>query len=69
VKGGYAFASDPSTVTILQIVELLDGPFGRDAEGVLGEAAAAARAVMERTTIADVVEREVREAGVAMYYI
>ena len=69
VKGGYAFAADPATVTILQIVELLDGPFGRDAEGVLGEAAAAARAVMERSTIADVVEREVREAGVAMYYI
>src|SRR3712207_7481547 len=47
-----------STITVLQVVELLDGPFGRDAEGVLGEAAAAARAVMERTTIADVVERE-----------
>jgi DNA-binding IscR family transcriptional regulator len=69
VKGGYAFATEPGSVTILQVVELLDGPFGRDAEGVLGEAAAAARAVMERTTIADVVEREVREAGVAMYYI
>src|SRR3954447_12534063 len=69
VKGGYAFAGEPASVTILQIVELLDGPFGRDAEGVLAEAAAAARAVMERTTIADVVEREVREAGVSMYYI
>ena len=53
----------------LEIVELLDGPFGRDAEGVLGEAAAAARAVLERTTIADLIEREAREAGVAMYYI
>ena len=69
VKGGYAFAGEPASVTILQIVELLDGPFGRDAEGVLAEAAAAARAVMARTTIADVVEREVREAGVSMYYI
>ena len=69
VKGGYAFATDPATVTVLQVVELLDGPFGRDADGVLAEAAAAARAVMERTTIADVVEREAREAGVAMYYI
>ena len=69
VKGGYAFAGEPASVTILQIVELLDGPFGRDAEGVLAEAAAAARAVMERTTIADVVEREVREAGVSMYHI
>src|ERR1700704_5345654 len=42
VKGGYAFATEPASVTILQIVELLDGPFGRDAEGVLAEAAAAA---------------------------
>jgi Rrf2 family cysteine metabolism transcriptional repressor len=69
VKGGYAFASDPASITVLQVVELLDGPFGRDADGVLAEAAAAARAVMERTTIADVVEREARDAGVAMYYI
>jgi len=69
VKGGYSFAREPSTITVLEIVELLDGPFGLDAEGVLAEAAAAARAVMERTTIADVVEREVREAGVSMYHI
>src|SRR3954467_5795325 len=55
VKGGYAFAKEPGEITVLQVVELLDGPFGRDAEGVLGEAAAAARGVMERTTIADIV--------------
>jgi Rrf2 family transcriptional regulator, cysteine metabolism repressor len=69
VKGGYAFAIEPNAVTVLQVVELLDGPFGRDAEGVLGEAAAAARSVMEATSIADIVEREARDAGVAMYYI
>jgi Rrf2 family protein len=69
VKGGYRFARDPSEVTALEIVELLDGPLGRDAEGVLGEAAAAARTVLERTTIADLMERETREAGIAMYYI
>ncbi len=69
VKGGYRFAREPTEVTALEIVELLDGPLGRDAEGVLGEAATAARAVLERTTIADLVERETREAGVAMYYI
>jgi Rrf2 family transcriptional regulator, cysteine metabolism repressor len=69
VKGGYAFAREPGAVTVLQVVELLDGPFGRDEEGVLGEAAAAARAVMARTSIADVVEREAREAGATMYYI
>ena len=69
VKGGYRFARDPSEVTALEVVELLDGPLGRDAEGVLGEAAAAARAVLEGATIADLIERETREAGVAMYYI
>jgi Rrf2 family cysteine metabolism transcriptional repressor len=54
---------------VLEIVELLDGPFGRDAQGIFGEAAAAARAVLAATTIADVVEREARQAGIAMYHI
>jgi len=69
VKGGYLFERDPSSVTILEIVELLDGPLGREASGVFAEAAEAARSVLESTTIADVVERERREAGWAMYYI
>jgi Rrf2 family cysteine metabolism transcriptional repressor len=69
VKGGYSFARDPASITVLEVVELLDGPLGRDADGVFADAAAAARDVLERTTIADVVEREAREAGVAMYYI
>lgn len=69
VKGGYSFARDPGSVTVLEVVELLDGPLGRDAEGVFAEAAAAARDVLERTTIADVIERERIAAGQAMYYI
>ena len=69
VKGGYSFARPPAEITVLEIVELLDGPLGRDAEGIWADAASAARSVLARTTIADVVEREVREAGVAMYYI
>jgi Rrf2 family transcriptional regulator, cysteine metabolism repressor len=69
VKGGYSFARDPSRITVLEIVELLDGPLGRDAEGVFADAATAARTILERTTVADIVEREAREAGVAMYYI
>jgi Rrf2 family cysteine metabolism transcriptional repressor len=69
VKGGYAFARDPSVVTVLEIVELLDGPLGAGAEGVFSEAAAAARAVLAGATIADVVERENRAAGASMYYI
>lgn len=69
VKGGYLFAREPREITVLEIVELLDGPLGRDATGVFAEAAAAARAVLESTTVQDVVDREVRDAGVAMYYI
>jgi Rrf2 family cysteine metabolism transcriptional repressor len=69
VRGGYRFARDPSQVTVLEIVELLDGPVGRDAQGVFSDAAAAARAVLAQTTIADVIERESRESGASMYYI
>ena len=69
VKGGYSFAREPYSITVLEVVELLDGPLGRDAEGVFAEAAEAARTVLGKTTIADVVDQEARAAGVAMYYI
>jgi Rrf2 family transcriptional regulator, cysteine metabolism repressor len=69
VKGGYSFARPPAEITVLEIVELLDGPLGRDADGIFADAAAAARDVLGRTTIADVVDREAAEAGAAMYYI
>jgi len=69
VKGGYAFAREPATVSVLEIVELLDGTLGATAEGIFAEAAAAARAVLSETTIADVVERENQAAGATMYYI
>ena len=69
VKGGYRFARDPREVSILEVVELLDGPVGADAEGVFAEAAAAAREVLAGLTIADVVTREVQAAGAAMYQI
>jgi Rrf2 family protein len=69
VKGGYRFARQPSEITVLEIVELLDGPLGREAQGVFADAADAARAVLAQTTIADVIERELREAGASMYHI
>ena len=69
VKGGYAFAREPGEVTVLEVVELLDGRVGADAEGIFAESAAAARAVLARATIADVVERENQAAGATMYYI
>jgi Rrf2 family transcriptional regulator, cysteine metabolism repressor len=69
VKGGYSFAREPSDITVLELVELLDGPVGADAKGIFADAAGAAREVLAKTTVADVVERERREAGAAMYYI
>ena len=69
VKGGYTFARPPSEITVLEIVELLEGPLGREAEGIFGDAARAARDVLAASTIADIVEREARAAGVAMYHI
>lgn len=69
VKGGYRFAREPSTITVLEVVELLDGPLGRDSQGVFADAAEAARRVLAGTTIADVIEREAREAGASMYHI
>ena len=69
VKGGYAFARDPAEISILEIVELLDGPLGPNAEGIFADAATAARDVLSRTTIADEVEREVKAQAAPMYYI
>ncbi len=69
VKGGYSFARDPREITVLEIVELLEGPLGPDAQGIFEEAAAAARDVLGRTSVADVAERESAAAGAAMYYI
>jgi Rrf2 family cysteine metabolism transcriptional repressor len=69
VKGGYAFSREPSDITVLEVVELLDGPLGRDSTGIFADAADAARKVLAATTIADIVQRELREAGAAMYYI
>ena len=68
VKGGYSFARAPETISVLEVVELLDGPVGAEATGVFAEAADAARAVLAATTVAEVIEREARERGV-MYYI
>src|SRR3954447_20992172 len=63
VKGGYAFARDPSEITVLEVVELLDGSVGGGAESVFADAAAAARAVLAKHTIAGVAEREEGAGG------
>ncbi len=69
VKGGYSFARSPREVTVLDVVELLDGPLGQGATGVFADAAAAAREVLRESTIVDVAEEEARAAGAPMYHI
>src|ERR1700686_2245497 len=46
VKGGYRFAREPASVSVLEVVELLDGPLGRDSQGVCADASEAARKVL-----------------------
>jgi Rrf2 family protein len=72
VKGGYRFARPPEGVTVLEVVELLEGELGAEAPEsgtVWVEAVDAVKRVLSATTIADVVEREAQSAGAPMYYI
>lgn len=69
VKGGYSFARPPEELTVLEVVEALEGTLGADATGVFEEAIAALRARLGAVTIAEVAQREARAAGAAMYYI
>ena len=72
VKGGYSFARPPSEVTILEVVDLLEGEVGAEAAAggrVWTDAADAVRNVLAATTIADVAEREARDSATPMYYI
>jgi Rrf2 family protein len=69
VKGGYSFARPAGEITVLELVELLDGPVGRGAAGVFADAALAARSVLAESTVADVAEAETRAAGAPMYHI
>ena len=72
VKGGYSFARPPAEVTVLEVVELLEGELGPEAAGessVWQEAVTAAKAVLAATTIAEVAEREAQASGAPMYYI
>ncbi|MET0511769.1 MAG: Rrf2 family transcriptional regulator [Thermoleophilaceae bacterium] len=72
VKGGYSFAKPPSEITVLEVVQLLEGELGADAEAngaVWSEAVDAVKSVLSATTIAEVADREAQAAGAQMYYI
>jgi Rrf2 family protein len=69
VKGGYSFARPPAEVTVLELVELLDGALGAGTTGVFAEAAQAAGAVLARETVASIAEEEIRSVTAPMYHI
>jgi Rrf2 family protein len=73
VKGGYSFARQPEEVTVLEVVEALEGQLGADAAtdtaDVWTEAIDALRLKLKAITIAEVAQREARAAGASMYYI
>lgn len=69
VKGGYSFARAPEELTVLEVVEALEGTLGAEATGIFADAVGALRAQLAAVTIADVAQREARAAGAAMYYI
>ncbi len=69
VKGGYSFGRPPEEITVLELVELLDGPLGYAATGVFADAARAAEHVLERSSIVDVAEAQASAARSPMYHI
>jgi Rrf2 family protein len=72
VKGGYTLALPAERITVLEVVQALDGRLGeegKEAGGIWGEGVEALRAVFSGTTIADVAAREASEAGSATYHI
>ena len=72
VKGGYTFARPPEEITVLEVVEALEGTLGSVAEvadPIWGEAIEALREKLRSVTVAEVAEREARTAGASMYYI
>lgn len=72
VKGGYRLARPPEEITVLEVVQALDGVVGeegKEAGGIWADGVEALRNVFTRATIADVAAREDAERGAGMYYI
>jgi Rrf2 family protein len=72
VKGGYSFARPAEELTVLEVVEALEGRLGAGAAAdgpVFVDAVEALRAQLAAVTVAEVAAREAREAGAQMYYI
>jgi Rrf2 family protein len=78
VKGGYSFGRAPEEITVLEVVETVDGrlatgppvdPARAGAESVWIEARARLAELLGGVTVADVVDREARLQGAPMFHI
>lgn len=77
VKGGYSFRRPPAEVSVLEVVETVDGRLtGWEREGPVAGAESVWVEVREHVagllgavTLADIAEREVRELGAPMFHI
>ena len=72
VKGGYTLARSAEEITVLEIVQALDGRVGeegKEAGGIWAEGVDALRDVFSRNTVADIARREADAAGGGMYHI
>jgi Rrf2 family protein len=72
VKGGYRLGRPPEQITVLEVVQALDGRVGQEADeagGIWGDGVQPLRDVFSSTTIADIARREASETGAGMYHI
>jgi Rrf2 family protein len=72
VKGGYKLARAPDQITVIEVVQALDGKVGTEADeagGIWKEGVEALREVFSQTTIADIARREADDVGAGMYHI
>jgi Rrf2 family protein len=71
-KGGYRLARPAEEITVLEVVQALDGVIGeegKEAGGIWAEGVEALRSIFRETTIAEIAERQAEDSGPRMYYI